>query len=546
MTDNGRTTSLWMPETEPRDEPPLVSDARADVCIVGAGIAGLTTAYLLAQDGKRAIVVDDGPTAGGETCRTTAHLVSALDDRFYELERLHGEQGSRLAAQSHESAIDQIERIVRDEKIDCDFARVDGYLFVPPGDDLGQLDRELQAAHRAGLTGVSRVDRAPLASFDTGPALRFPYQGQFHVMKYLRAVAEAAKRDGAQIYNGTRATRIEGGKAAHVETNRGVIHAGAIVVATNSPINDLVAIHTKQAAYRTFVVGARIRSNSLPQILLWDTPDPYHYVRVHRVRPGERAHGKRSTQAEGYDVLIVGGEDHKTGQANDAEERFQRLEAWTRERFGEIPQFEYRWSGQVMEPVDGLALIGRNPLDHDNVYIATGDSGNGMTHGTIAGMLLTDLIVGRENAWTDLYDPSRKSLGAIKEFAKENLNVAVQYADLVTPGEVSDPEEVKPGEGAILRRGAAKVAVYRDEHGELHERSAFCTHLGCVVRWNSLEKTWDCPCHGSRFQIDGHVVNGPAMAGLEATDAGAERHHGQDDFSSKHTAADSHEAGRRN
>jgi Rieske Fe-S protein len=394
------------------------------------------------------------------------------------------------------------------------------------------------------LTGVSRVDRAPVASFDTGPALRFPHQAQFHVLKYLRAVADAARRAGAQIFNGTRVTRIEGGKAAHLETERGVIHAGAIVVATNSPINDLVAIHTKQAAYRTYVVGARMRSNSLPQILLWDTPDPYHYVRVHRVRPGEGIGGKRPAQG-GYDVLIVGGEDHKTGQANDAEERFQRLEAWTRERFGEVAGFEYRWSGQVMEPVDGLALIGRNPLDHDNVYVATGDSGNGMTHGTIAGMLLTDLIVGRDNPWAGLYDPSRKSLGAIKAFAKENLNVAVQYVDLVTPGEVSDVEAITPGEGAILRRGATKVAVYRDEHGELHERSAFCTHLGCVVRWNSLEKTWDCPCHGSRFQIDGHVVNGPAIMGLKVTDAGIDHHHDTGELSSKRPASDSHESGRR-
>jgi Rieske Fe-S protein len=213
-------------------------------------------------------------------------------------------------------------------------------------------------------------------------------------------------------------------------------------------------------------------------------------------------------------VLIVGGEDHKTGQADDADQRFRRLESWTRERFPVATSFEFQWSGQVMEPVDSLALIGRNPLDHDNVYIATGDSGNGMTHGTIAGMLITDLIAGRQNPWTDLYDPSRKTLGALKDFTKENLNVAAQYADVVTPGEVSDVTEIKPGEGAVVRRGTKKVAVYRDESGGLVERSAFCTHLGCVVRWNSTEKTWDCPCHGSRFHHDGHVVNGPAIKAL--------------------------------
>ncbi len=362
----------------------------------------------------------------------------------------------------------------------------------------------MKASHRAGLTDVSRVERAPITTFDTGPALRFPRQGQFHVLKYLNGVADAAKRQGAVIYNGTHVDSISGGKGARVETSRGVITAHAIVVATNSPVNDLVAIHTKQAAYRTFVVGARVKRDSIPQILLWDTPDPYHYVRLQR--------------ADGHDVLIVGGEDHKTGQANDAGERFRRLQQWTRERFPHVERFDFQWSGQVMEPVDSLALIGRNPLDSDNVYIATGDSGNGMTHGTIAGMLLTDLIAGRGNPWEKLYDPARKTLAATKEFAKENLNVAARYADLVTPGEVDEISQIRTGEGAIVRRGLTKIAVYRDDGGILHQRSAFCTHLGCVVQWNSLERTWDCPCHGSRFQTDGHVVNGPAIRSLAKAD----------------------------
>jgi glycine/D-amino acid oxidase-like deaminating enzyme/nitrite reductase/ring-hydroxylating ferredoxin subunit len=492
---------------------PLGADAQADVVIVGAGIAGLTTAYLLTKEGKRVVVLDDGPIAGGETCRTTAHLSNALDDRYYELERLHGEDGARVAAESHTAAIDQIEAIVNEEKISCDFARVDGYLFVPPGDDPAQLDDELKAAHRAGLTEVERVERAPLDSFDTGTALRFPRQGQFHILKYLNGVAAAVRRSGSEIYTKTHAIKIEGGEeGARVETTNGAsVTAKAVVVATNSPVNDRVTMHTKQAPYRTFVVGARVPRGSVPQILLWDTPDPYHYVRLQR-----GSDGKGENEGGAYDVLIVGGEDHKTGQADDAEARFACLEEWTRERFPQVESFEFRWSGQVMETVDGLAFIGRNPLDSDNVYIATGDSGHGMTHGTIAGMLLTDLILGRENRWAELYDPSRKplSLSAAKDFAGENLNVAAQYTDHVTPGEVSDESEIKSGEGAIIRRGLTKVACYRDESGALHERSAICTHLGCVVQWNSTEKTFDCPCHGSRFQKDGHVVNGPAISAL--------------------------------
>jgi glycine/D-amino acid oxidase-like deaminating enzyme/nitrite reductase/ring-hydroxylating ferredoxin subunit len=504
MSDNGRTQSVWMATADMPSEPPLEGDVTTDVCIVGAGIAGLTTAYRLASAGRQVVVIDDGQTAGGETCRTTAHLVNALDDRYYDLERVHGAEGARLAAESHTAAIDEIERIVREESIDCDFARLDGYLFVPPGEDTTQLDDELKAAHHAGLTGISRVDRAPLTTFDTGPALRFPRQAQFHILKYLQGVARAAKQLGVRIHNHTHAYEFHGGDNARVITDRGVISARVLVVATNTPVNDRVTIHTKQAAYRTFVVGGRVPRGSVPQLLLWDTPDPYHYVRIQSSGDGSGAH----------DVLIVGGEDHKTGQADDADERFARLEAWTRERFPQVETFEYRWSGQIMEPVDGMAFIGRNPSDYPNVYIATGDSGNGMTHGTIAGMLLTDLIVGRDNPWTPLYDPGRTSLKSAGEFTKENVNVAVQYKDLVTSGDVENVNQIAPGRGAIIRRGASKVAVARAQDGTIHERSAVCTHLGCVVQWNSTEQTWDCPCHGSRFGMDGHVVNGPAIGPL--------------------------------
>jgi glycine/D-amino acid oxidase-like deaminating enzyme/nitrite reductase/ring-hydroxylating ferredoxin subunit len=491
---------------------PLTADARADVCVVGAGIAGLTTAYLLTKEGRSVVVLDDGPVAGGETSRTTAHLSNAFDDRYYELERMHGEQGARLAAESHTAAIDLIEQIVSDEGIDCDFERLDGYLFVPPGESTEQLGEELRAAHRAGLTEVEYVERVPFDGYNFGAALRFPYQGQFHILKYLNGITEAIKRAGGRIHTGTHADKIKGGADARVVTAGGfTVSCGAIVVATNTPVNDLVAIHTKQAPYRTYVIGARVPRGSIPHMLLWDTLDPYHYVRLQAV---ENLEG-----AAPYDVLIVGGEDHKTGQAEDFDERFRRLEEWTRERFPAAEEIEFRWSGQVMEPVDGLAFIGRNPLDSDNVFIVTGDSGQGMTHGTLAGRLLTDLIAGRENEWAKIYDPSRLPLKAGVEYAKENLNVAAQYTDYLTGGEVSSVEEIAAGEGAILRRGLGKVAVYRDEQGGLYEHSAVCTHLGCIVAWNGKEKTWDCPCHGSRFAAaDGHVVNGPAINGLASAD----------------------------
>ena len=509
--DSGTTRSVWM-FVEPPAFEPLREDTRADVCVVGAGITGLTTAYLLAKAGKSVVVLDDGPVAGGETGRTTAHIVNALDDRYYEIERLHGERGAQLSAESHTAAIAQVERIVHEEGIDCDFERLAGYLFVPPGDDTDELQRELEAGRRAGLTNLELVPRLPYEPFDFGPALRFPQQATFHPVKYLAGLVRCITRDGGRIYTGTHADDIEGGAPARVTTEGGaVVTADAVVVATNTPVNNRFVIHTKQAPYRTYVVGLRVPEGSVPTMLLWDTLDPYHYVRLAK---------NLGPEAEG-EWLIVGGEDHKTGQADDPEARFAHLEAWARERFPMAQEVGFRWSGQVMEPVDAMGFIGRNPMDAENVYIATGDSGNGMTHGTIAGMLLTDLIRGRENEWATLYDPGRITLAAAGEFTKENVNVAAQYTDLVTGGDVASVEEIRPGTGAVLRRGATKVAVYRTDDGALHERSAICTHLGCVVMWNPGEKTWDCPCHGSRFDPYGRVVNGPAIADLNPAEGGS-------------------------
>jgi glycine/D-amino acid oxidase-like deaminating enzyme/nitrite reductase/ring-hydroxylating ferredoxin subunit len=496
---NEQTVSTWMATAPVPLRDSLKENISADVCIVGAGIAGITTAYLLGSEGSAVVVLDDGAIGGGMTGRTTAHLVNVLDDRYFELERLHGEEGARLAADSHTNAIKLIEKIVTKEGIDCDFTRLDGYLFVPPGDSVDILEDELQAAARAGLE-LERVERSPI-DYNTGPALRFPNQGQFHPLKYLAGLASAIEKFGGRIYSGTHADEIRGGVQARVTcANGATVSAKSIVVATNTPVNDLFAIHTKQAAYQTYVIGARVARGSVTKALYWDTPNPYHYVRIQDLD-------------ESFDLLIIGGEDHKTGQADDADARFAELEKWSRERFP-LQEIVYRWSGEVMEPIDGLAFIGRNPLDDDNVYIATGDSGNGMTHGTIAGILISDLIAGRENEWEKLYEPSRKTLRAFPKFAKENLNVAAQFVDLVTPGDVDSVNEIKPGSGAIIRRGAFKVAAYRDEAGQVHERSAICRHLGCVVDWNSLEKTWDCPCHGSRYDALGQVIQGPANADL--------------------------------
>ncbi|MGQ0714026.1 MAG: FAD-dependent oxidoreductase [Gemmatimonadaceae bacterium] len=520
-SDSGNTVSVWMDTTNMPTFTPLVEDLTCDVCIVGAGIVGLTSAYHLVRAGADVVILDDGPVCGGETSRTTAHLTCVLDDRFQWLEQVHGKEPVRESTASHMAAIDRIEAIVRDENIACDFERVPGYLFLGTMHAPDFLDRELRAAQRAGLADAQHLDRVPDLSWDSGPCLRFERQAQFHPLKYLAAVTRAIVRDGGRIFTGTHVESVEGRprKPRVTTSDKKTVTANAVIVATNSPVSDYVVTHVKMAPYRTFVIGARISKGSVPRALVWDTDDPYIYVRT-------------TPLDDTNDLLIVGGEDHKTGQKDDAPDRFRRLEEWARRRYPMIASVDYRWSGQIMEPADGFAMIGPNPDGAENVYLATADSGQGITHGTIAGMLLADLALGKDNPWADLYDPKRKALGSIKEVMTEKLNVAVQYADWITPGE-SSFDEIPRGEGRTVRTGTHKVAAYRDEQGLLHLRDATCTHLKCIVDWNSTEKSWDCPCHGSRFDAEGRVLNGPALMDLapvpaELADRVGERVHASD------------------
>jgi glycine/D-amino acid oxidase-like deaminating enzyme/nitrite reductase/ring-hydroxylating ferredoxin subunit len=515
--DSAKNVPVWLATSREIPAHALAKKIEADVCIVGGGIAGLTTAYLLSREGKSVVLIDKSPIGrAGETANTTAHLSNVLDASCREIEKMHGSKGAQLAAQSHTAAIAEIESIVTEEEIDCDFERLDGYLFLAGKESQEDFEREWQAALRAGLP-VEKLNRSPF-DFEFGPCLRFAQQAQFHPLKYLSGLARAIKRAGGRLFSDTEAKEIKGGARATIKTNhRATISAAAVVVATNTPVNDWVKMHTKQAAYRSYAIGALLAPDSFPKGLFWDTEDPFHYVRRQRI----------AIKGRTQDLLIVGGEDHKTGQEQKRDERdgpsiedpYQRLIAWARAHFPGVGEVAYRWSGQIMESMDGLAFIGRNPGDEPNVYIVTGDSGNGMTHGTIAGMLVRDLILGRENPWATLYDPARKTFRAAAEYARENLNVVVEYGQWLTPGEVDSVEQIAAGAGAIVRRGLNKVALSRDDNGKLHEHSAVCPHLGCIVAWNSTDRSWDCPCHGSRFDTQGKVLNGPAVGPLEAAPA---------------------------
>jgi Rieske Fe-S protein len=272
------------------------------------------------------------------------------------------------------------------------------------------------------------------------------------------------------------------------------------VFATNSPINDRLALHTKMAPYRTYAMAFTLPRGALPDALYWDMADPYHYIRL---QPGPG----------GTDYLIVGGKDHKSGEADDGDVRFEALAAWIKELVPDLGREVARWSGQVMDTIDYCGLIGLNP-GSKQVFVATGDSGQGMTHGALAGILLKKLIIYGSGEWSDVYEPSRQPVSAAMNFVNENVTVIKNFAKYLLPGELKSVEELKPGDGGIIRSGLTKIAVSRDANGHLHACSAVCTHAGCHVHWNSTEQCWDCPCHGSQFAPDGAVLAGPAIQAL--------------------------------
>lgn len=500
--------SPWM-DIEPPELPPVRGDAEAEVLVIGAGIMGLSAAYELARAGRRVMVVDRGRFARGMTARTTAHLAFEIDDYFHELIKGHGREHARLWYESQSAAVDRIEAICRDERINCDFARLDGF-FVPAREkDVDYLRQELDAAREAGFHDAEWLESgAPVVGT---AAIRFPRQARFHPTKYLNGLIAGLQRMGARLHAWTDIGELEEADGwVLARTGAGpTLRARQAVVATNAPFHLRVPIHTKQAPYRTYAIALPVPKGSVPDVLLWDTEEPgYHYVRL---QPGE---------AE--DLLIVGGEDHKSGTADDGVARIDRLEAWTRERYPMAGKRSHAWSGQVFEPADYVGFVGSSP-EHQEVYLATGDSGQGMTTGAMAGLLLRDLMTGADNPWARLYAPSRQMHRGLGEYVKENVEAAKHWVELIGKREAASADEIEPGRGALIRLGGKPVAAYRDETGELHLRSAVCTHAGCVVHWNGFERCWDCPCHGSQFSPDGEVLNGPAAQPLAAAHDGSER-----------------------
>lgn len=498
------TSSFWYEDAGLEKRPPLGGDEECDLVIVGSGIAGISVAYEAARFGWKVVVIHRAETIGGVmTPRTTAHLATELDDYYHVLIDAVGEEDARLYHESQVAAVNRIEAICREEGMDADFTRLDGLLVPAELADASDLEKEYEACQRLGVE-VAWAEQVPVPLPEGTRALRFSNQGRFHPLKYVRGLIGAIEARGGKFHGSTvYVDHAEEDGGVTIETEAGSrIRGKAAVFATNSPVNDKVAIHTKQVPMRTYVIAGGVPRGSVPDLLIWDTLQAYHYVRLQPLPSGE-------------DLLIVGGEDHRSGEATDMAERIAHLEAWTRDRFPSFGAVGYRWSGQVMEPVDYMPYSGRNP-GNKKIYIHTGDSGQGITNGVAGALNIAALLFGEKARFAGLFDPSRKPKAAtsLGDFVKDRVEDVKNLSGYLTGGDVESSDDLAPGQGAIIRRGASKIAAYRKEDGTLVERSAACTHIGCLVHWNPFETCWDCPCHGSQFQPDGSVINAPAIRPL--------------------------------
>jgi glycine/D-amino acid oxidase-like deaminating enzyme/nitrite reductase/ring-hydroxylating ferredoxin subunit len=494
---SGKHLSYWIDTTRRTDYPALPGDVSADVAILGGGLVGLTAAVLLKRLGKTVAVIEARRIAEGVTGHTTAKVTSQHKLIYDTLIKDHGEEKARLYAEANEAAIDRIEAFVNEKSIDCDFRRLPAYVYTESREMVPQLQAEVEAARRVGLPGSFVRDVS--LPFPVEGAVRFDDQAQFHVRKYLLPLAEEIPGEGSHLFENTRALDVKEGAQCRVQTDRGRVIARDVIIATHVPFTFKGEFWGKSYPQREYGIAARIEQTVASEGISISAESPTRSVRT-AFRNGET-------------VLIVVGEAHKTGEEPDTEQRYKNLEEWARERFG-VTKFENRWSAQDYYSMDGLPYVGRIGSGSEHVYVATAFSAWGMTNGTAAAMLLSDLIAGKENEWTRLYDSTRISPFASKRLYKEGLDQAAHFVEDRFRG-AGNEDDVAPGEGKIVGRPGDQSAVYRDPQGEVHAVSARCTHLGCIVSWNPSETSWDCPCHGSRFSVDGEVIQGPAVRNLE-------------------------------
>ena len=494
----GKAVSLWVDTAPETSYPALGGEIEADVAVIGGGIAGLTSALLLKQAGASVVVLEAGRVGTGVTGHTTGKVSSLQGLIYAQLSRSFGKRGAQTYGAANEAAIAQVASLVASETINCDFRRVANYTYASTESALEDVKREATLARELGLP-ASYTDSVPLP-FDVRGGVRFEGQAQLHATKYLVGLAQAIDGDDSHVFEESSVEKVDDGNPCTVATEAGRVTAGAVIVATNYPILDRGLFFARCHPHRSYIVAVALR-DPLPDGTFISADEPLRSIMPH--------------SAAGRDLLLVGGEGHRASDKVVAAERYRRLETWARERF-HVASLEYRWSTQDAIPLDGVPYVGRMSPFSKQVYVATGFRKWGLSNGTAAGMILADKILDKPNPWARVFNSNRvKPLAGGRRFVTENLRAGARLlGDRITSRGSGLPGDLEPGEGRVVEVDGEKLAVHRRASGEVHAVSAVCTHLGCIVEWNGTEETWDCPCHGSRFDHAGAVIQGPATEDL--------------------------------
>jgi glycine/D-amino acid oxidase-like deaminating enzyme/nitrite reductase/ring-hydroxylating ferredoxin subunit len=477
--------------------PALADDLDVDIAVLGAGITGLTAALMLKREGARVAVVEAARVGSGVTGCTTAK-VSALQSTIYStIASRHGDEAAAVYAAASLAGVEQVALLAQEESIECDLERRPAFTYAADQDELSAVEDEAAATLRAGLHTV-RVDSIDLP-YPVAGAVRLDDQLQFHPVRYVRGLARAVDGDGSVVVEGTRALALDEGSPCRVRTTGGTVTAGRVVVATHYPVFDRGLYFPRLEAQRSYCIGARVRG-PLPAGMSISAGTPTRSVRSY------------------WDQLIVGGEGHATGARDANAVRYAHLERFARTHW-DVQEVGYRWSAQDPSAYDHLPVIGRYTPFSSRVLVASGFMKWGLSSGTFAAMIIRDLIAGRDNPWAERFAPNRLSLRSVPELARMNAKAGADFVlDRLVPAQAGSADDVPRGEARTVRSGLGKTGVFRDDNGRLHAVSLRCTHLGCLLRFNEAERSWDCPCHGSRFDVDGAVLEGPAVNPLERRD----------------------------